>query len=74
MSRRKGPVGLVSMGVPPPLPQDVNMALAAARLKAALGPCAHPNAVPVELLLGGEIIAWLCPSCDAQLSARWKLT
>lgn len=41
-----------------------------ARLTAVLGPCAHPDAVPVELATG-EIVAWLCPACDRQLPAGW---
>lgn len=42
-----------------------------ARLGAILGPCNHPDAVPVELLLTGEVVAWLCPDCDRQLPAGW---
>ncbi len=33
-------------------------------------PCAHRDAVPVTLNTG-ELVAALCPSCDAQLPARW---
>ena len=29
-------------------------------------PCAHQQAVPV-LGIGGTVVAWLCPQCDAQL-------
>lgn len=34
-------------------------------------PCAHADAVPVELASGGERVAWLCPACDEQLPADW---
>ena len=47
------------------------MELAAARLQAAFGPCAHPGAVPVDLLLTGEVVAWLCPDCGQRLPAGW---
>lgn len=47
------------------------MELGFARLSAILGPCAHPDAVPVELLLTGEVVAWLCPCCGRQLPAGW---
>ena len=35
-------------------------------------PCAHADAVPVDLLLPGddgtrEVVGWLCPACDTQL-------
>lgn len=33
-------------------------------------PCDHADAIPVESLLR-EVVAWLCPDCDAQLPARW---
>lgn len=42
-----------------------------ARLGAALGPCAHAGAVPVDLLVTGERVAWLCPGCGTQLPAGW---
>jgi hypothetical protein len=42
-----------------------------ARLGAVLGPCAHPGAVPVNLLVTGERVAWLCPGCGRQLPAGW---
>jgi hypothetical protein len=48
--------------------------LGMARLAAALGPCAHPDAVPVELLLTGERVAWLCPGCDTQLPADYWIS
>jgi hypothetical protein len=35
------------------------------------GPCRHSAAVPVESVLG-ELVAWLCPVCDAQLDAEWR--
>jgi hypothetical protein len=47
-----------------------DMELGMARLQAAFGPCAHPDAVPVDLLTG-EIVAWLCPDCGRRLQARW---
>lgn len=34
-------------------------------------PCAHPNAVPVTLLLTEEPVAALCPDCGSQLPAEW---
>ncbi len=34
--------------------------------------CSHRKAVPVDLLLTGERVAWLCPDCDAQLAADWQ--
>lgn len=36
--------------------------------------CSHPAAVPVDLLLTGERVAWICPDCNAELPAGWKLT
>lgn len=48
-----------------------DMTLGMTRLAAVLGPCPHYGAVPVDLLLTGERIAWLCPDCDAQLPAAW---
>lgn len=30
--------------------------------------CSHPDAVPVALVLTGEVVAHLCPDCDEQLS------
>ena len=48
----------------------VSAELAGARLRAAFGPCAHGEAVPVETL-DGETVAWLCPACDEQLPADW---
>ena len=38
-------------------------------LAAALGRCPHLAAVPVELLITGERVAWLCPDCGSQLPA-----
>jgi hypothetical protein len=35
------------------------------------GQCRHIGAVPVESCLG-ELVAWLCPDCDAQLDAEWR--
>jgi hypothetical protein len=31
--------------------------------------CAHSNAVPVESVVTGELLARLCPDCDEQLPA-----
>ncbi len=42
------------------------------RLSAAVGPCAHAAAEPVDLLLTGETVAWLCLGCGRQLPAGWK--
>lgn len=47
------------------------MALGFARLNALIGLCAHASAVPVDLLLTGERVAWICPECDTQLPAGW---
>jgi hypothetical protein len=33
-------------------------------------PCAHEQAVPVPAI-GGNVVAWLCPACDAQLPANF---
>lgn len=46
--------------------------LGMARLTAALGPCAHPDAEPVDLSTG-ERVAWVCanPECSAELPAGW---
>lgn len=35
-------------------------------------PCEHPDAVPVESVVDGSTVAWLCPGCDAQLPATWR--
>jgi hypothetical protein len=34
--------------------------------RALAAPCAHEQAVPVPSV-GGNVVAWLCPQCDAQL-------
>lgn len=34
--------------------------------------CAHANAEPVDLLLTGERVAWVCPDCNAELPAGWS--
>ena len=62
-ARRADPVILPAGGV--------SMELAGTRLAAAFGPCAHHEAVPVDLPVTGETVAWLCPDCDAQLPAGW---
>jgi len=38
-------------------------------IAAALGTCGHLGAEPVELLITGERVAWLCPDCGSQLPA-----
>ena len=48
-----------------------DLELGFARLSAAIGPCAHPGAVPVALSGTGAVVAWLCPGCGARLPARW---
>jgi hypothetical protein len=42
-----------------------------ARLAAVLAPCAHAEAEPVDLLVTGETVAWVCLDCDATLPAGW---
>lgn len=59
----------------PPGPPGISvrdMALGFAHLSAVLGPCSHVNAEPVELLLTGERVAWLCPECEERLPAGWQ--
>ncbi len=34
------------------------------------GRCAHTDAVPVESVVTGDTLAWLCPGCDTQLPAN----
>lgn len=41
-------------------------------LASAMGGCAHRNAVPVDLLVTGERVAWVCPDCPAELPAGWR--
>jgi hypothetical protein len=43
-----------------------------ARLSAAAAVCAHPDAEPVNLLVTGETVAWVCPKCEARLPADWR--
>lgn len=59
------------MELGPLSPIGVSAELAGARLKAAIGPCAHAEAVPVDTL-DGETVAWLCPGCDEQLPVDWR--
>lgn len=33
--------------------------------------CSHPDAVPVESAVDGQIVAALCPACDSGLPAAW---
>lgn len=35
-------------------------------------PCTHEAAVPVDSVVDGAVVAWLCPDCDAQLPAGWQ--
>lgn len=53
-------------------PSMAGVALGMARLAAATGGCAHPDAEPVDLLLTGERVAWVCPDCPAELLAGWR--
>lgn len=57
---------------PGPLVHGTTMAVGFARLGTTLGACAHRAAVPVDLLLTGERVAWLCPECNVQLPAGWS--
>jgi hypothetical protein len=44
----------------------------ASYVRAALVPsCAHRDAVPVDLLLTGERVAWWCEACQTQLEAEF---
>lgn len=61
--RLAAPVPSVSM-------KDVELGFA--RLTATLGPCAHQGAEPVDLLVTGERVAWVCPKCGAELPADWR--
>lgn len=49
----------------------VGFEVAAARRRAALGPCAHSGAAPVDISTLGRV-AWLCPDCLEQLPADWR--
>jgi hypothetical protein len=42
------------------------------RSTALFGQCTHPRALPVEAILTGDRVAWLCPDCDVQLPADWR--
>lgn len=73
-SRRVGTTGWSASGMgPPPSARavDVPGELLGHFFLPVAGPCAHPGAVPVELLLTGEIVAWLCPGCDQSLPSEW---
>ena len=35
--------------------------------------CAHRQAMPVPGI-GGDVVAWLCPQCDAQLPPRFRVS
>lgn len=50
----------------------VSAAMAMANLAVAFGGCPHRDVVPVELLDGGDVVAWLCPACDTRLPAEWR--
>ncbi|MGW5879826.1 hypothetical protein ACWFMI_25050 [Nocardiopsis terrae] len=56
----------------------VGVRLAARVTSVLTGVCAHDAAVPVEtlgtVLDPPEVVAFLCPGCDAQLPATWKLS
>jgi hypothetical protein len=59
--------------LPPPRfdPRD-SSALYAYTFRTLSGPhCPHANAVPVESVVTGELLARLCPDCDQQLSAGY---
>lgn len=34
--------------------------------------CAHPDVLPVESVIDGSVLAWLCPDCDKQLPEGWQ--
>jgi hypothetical protein len=51
--------------------QAEELELAAQAVRAKLASCAHSNAQPVDLLLTGERVAWICPDCNAELPAGW---
>lgn len=34
------------------------------------GPCRHLSVVPVESIVTGDTLAWLCVNCDQQLAQR----
>ena len=65
----------LAMGGRPPAETGMasvrDLELGFARLGAVLGPCAHPDAEPVKLLMTGETVAWVCLECYAQLPANW---
>ena len=50
----------------------ISAELAGARLSAVFGLCAHADAEPVDLLITGERVAWVCPECGAELPAGWR--
>lgn len=50
--------------------EPISPELALARLHTSTHSCWHPHAVPVDVL-GQEIVAWLCPTCDEVLPADW---
>ena len=69
----RGQQARVPRPVPKPSPvADPTHDLHAAKAAVLPGPCAHTGAVPVDLALTGETVAWLCPRCDAQLPADWR--
>lgn len=50
----------------------ISAELALAQFSAALGPCSHADAVPVDSCVTGETLAWLCPPpCDQRLPMEW---
>jgi hypothetical protein len=48
--------------------------LSSAGISSAAFGCTHAYAEPVNLLVTGETVAWLCPACDKQLPAEWSTT
>jgi hypothetical protein len=52
-------------------PVGITCEHAGARISALSCPVAHTTAVPVDDV-AGQLVAWLCPTCDRQLPADWK--
>lgn len=62
----------MDLGPVVPAGAGISMARLAANLTALACPRAHTAAVPVDELLTGVTVAWLCPDCDKQLPADWR--
>lgn len=60
------------MDLGPTIPAGISFEHFATNLSALTCPRAHTAAIPVDELLTGAIVAWLCPDCDKQLPADWK--